>query len=228
MNSRNEELIQALLNGKTLTDFAPCSRAESYLKACINKTGTEGLPTPQSRMDVLLLELASQLSNTTHTNNIASIVDKSVTTITAEDLSGATQIGDYAFYGLNKLTSIEIPNTVISIGNRAFGYCSALTNIIIPENIAEIKSYAFRYCTALNDITIKSLTIAIGAEAFNIGSESNKLTIRMLATTPPSIEANSFNTTTLNQIIVPVGCAETYKAATNWSNFASYIVEATN
>lgn len=49
----------------------------------------------------------------------------------------------------------------------------------------------------------------------------------MKPTTPPTIDSNIFYTNKLNKIIVPVGCGDTYKNATNWSKFADYIEEAT-
>ena len=50
-------------------------------------------------------------------------------------------IGSYAFSG-NKLTDVIIPNSVISIHNGAF-YGNNLTNVEIPSSITEIGSNAF-------------------------------------------------------------------------------------
>lgn len=226
--SRNEEILQAILNDELLSNFTPESRVEAYLKACLNKTGTADLPTPESRIDHLLYELVEVMSNgTTPTiSNIAKVIDKSITTLTAEDLAGATKIGDYAFYNLKTLTSIEIPSSVTKICNRSFAYCTSLTSITIPASVQEIEGNSFKYCDALTNVLIEATNITIGAEAFNNGTTTNKATITLLSTTPPSIQANSFDATKLNKIIVPAGCAETYKVASNWTNFADYIEEA--
>lgn len=40
-----------------------------------------------------------------------------------------TQIGDWAFYDCDSLTSITIPDTVNSIGNRAFSNCNDLSRV---------------------------------------------------------------------------------------------------
>ena len=61
MASKLEELLNATINGDTV-DFTPQSRMEEYLKACINGTGTEGLPTPQSRSDALFMQLAEKMA----------------------------------------------------------------------------------------------------------------------------------------------------------------------
>lgn len=77
--SRNEELLQALIDGSTV-DFEPQSRAEAYLKACCNCEGTDCLPVPISRNDALLFKLAENISeertntvsgNTIYINNAA-------------------------------------------------------------------------------------------------------------------------------------------------------------
>ena len=69
--------------------------------------------------------------------------------------------------------------------------------------------------------------MSIGGNALQIGSSTNKAIITMKPTTPPTIASNTFDASKLNKIIVPVGCGDAYKNATNWSNFADYIEEAT-
>jgi hypothetical protein len=39
-----------------------------------------------------------------------------------------------AFYECTSLTSVTIPNTVISIGEQAFGWCSSLTSVYFQGN----------------------------------------------------------------------------------------------
>lgn len=46
-----------------IINSAPQSRMEEYLKSCINKTGVDGLPAPQSRIDVFLYKLVEVLSS---------------------------------------------------------------------------------------------------------------------------------------------------------------------
>lgn len=87
---------------------------------------------------------------------------------------------------------------------------------------------AFMNCTNLNVLKIPSSVTTIKSYALQIGSSSNKATIIFEGTTPPSIQSNTFNTSYLNKIIVPKGTSDTFKAATNWSSFASYIIEPLN
>ena len=182
-------------------------------------------------------------------NKLAALVDGTLTEITAEDLAGATKIKPYVFEGCTSLTSITIPNSVTSIGSNAFWYCYSLASIIIPNAVTSIEDYTFSNCTLLASIIIPNSVTSIGNKVFNqctsltsiiipnavtsigsqglqIGSTTNKATITMLPTTPPTIQSNTFDTSKLEKIIVPAGTGATYKAATNWSNFADYIEEA--
>lgn len=159
-------------------------------------------------------------------NKLAAIANGTPTEITADDLAGATKLRDYAFF-ISPLTSITIPNSVTDIGHFAFRGCTLLTSVIISNSVTKIGDSAFNSCSKLTSITIPSAVTSIGGSALNIGSSTNKATITMLPTTPPTIQSNTFTASTLQKIIVPAGTGATYKAATNWSNFADYIEEAT-
>lgn len=54
-----------------------------------------------------------------------------------------TRIGNDAFEDCKSMTSVTIPNSVISIGYAAFEYCTKLENINISDNVTSIGEYAF-------------------------------------------------------------------------------------
>ena len=60
-------------------------------------------------------------------------------------------IADSAFLNCYGLTSVTIPDGVISIGESAFSWCYSLTSITIPNSVTSIGSYAFLATAYYND-----------------------------------------------------------------------------
>ena len=182
----------------------------------------------------------------------AQLVDRSITEVTLEDLDGITKIEDYTFYQCSNLRAITIPESVTIIGDNAFNECLALidfifpttitdigiyafmnciklTSAIIPNSITTLKSGIFYYCYRLANIIIPASITRLDSGVFRHCSTSTELggTYTILATTPPTIQSNTFQDAKINKIIVPKGTSAAYKAATNWSALADKIVEAT-
>lgn len=162
--------------------------------------------------------------------------------------SGLLNIGEMAFYGCSLIKKITIPTSVKILSKGAFYYCSALEivefedgiqlqtlgnevfnqsgikSISFPSGISSVPMYTCSGCTKLETVEIPSSVTAIGSRAFQICSALKSVTIK--ATTPPTLNSDSFYAcTALEKIIVPAGCGDVYKAATNWSTYASIIVE---
>ena len=78
-----------------------------------------------------------------------------------------TIIGDGAFSNCSGLTSVVIPENLISIEDYAFYGCSGMTSIMIGNNLTNIGSYAFSDCSALESVTIPASVKRIGDNAFD-------------------------------------------------------------
>ena len=157
----------------------------------------------------------------------ASLVDKTITEVSAGDLAGHTLISASAFSRCDKLTSITIPASVKTIDTYAFNQCTALTSVIFEEGSAcdRIYTSAFYQCS-MAEITLPASILEIASGAFSWCSYLK--TFRINRKVPPKLDAKAFGDyTKLNRIIVPAGCAAAYKSATNWSAYADIIVEAT-
>ena len=73
-----------------------------------------------------------------------------------------TSIGDAAFQECSSLTSIVIPNGVISIRRFSFRKCSSLTSIVIPNGVTTIGEDAFFGCSSLTSVVIPESVTSIG------------------------------------------------------------------
>ena len=80
--------------------------------------------------------------------------------------SGITSIGNYAFQDCWGLTSFVIPSKVTTIGIDAFYGCSGLTSLDIPSSVTSIYMYAFAYCSGLTNLVIPSGVTTIAGYAF--------------------------------------------------------------
>ncbi|MBQ6189233.1 MAG: leucine-rich repeat protein [Bacteroidaceae bacterium] len=83
--------------------------------------------------------------------------------------SGATYtvtgIAPYAFVR-SRITSIDLPETVMSFGEAAFGDCYSLSEITGAENLININNYAFSGCSELTSIFIPKSVTSIGDFVF--------------------------------------------------------------
>ena len=123
------------------------------------------------------------------TNKLAQVIDRSVTEITAEDLAGVTEIGNYAFYNCDSLTSVMIPDSVTSIESYAFYKCASLTSVTMGNSVTSIGSDAFNGCNSLTSIRIPNSVTEIGSSAF---SSCISLTNVIIPDSVTSIAANAF------------------------------------
>lgn len=114
---------------------------------------------------------------------------------------------------------VIIPAEVTYLVGAAFSNCTSITSIktIATQTIGES---IFTPSTMLTLIDLCADTLAIKWHSFNTTVGSVTLICR--ATTPPSLNAQAFGSN-LVSIQVPAESVDTYKAATNWSNYASII-----
>ena len=114
--------------------------------------------------------------------------------------NSVTSIGYGAFMACYNLTSVTIPNNVISIDERAFASCSKLTSINIPNSLTSIGRYAFYGCINFTFVNIPNSVTSIGDRAFENCSKLNSLTIGNGVT---SIGYEAFSNCNLTSITIP-------------------------
>ena len=68
--------------------------------------------------------------------------------------------------GCDELTSVRLPETIVTIGHSAFRFCGKLSNINIPDSVHTIGKLAFQGCNCLPDETRAKILQIGGPEAF--------------------------------------------------------------
>ena len=66
-------------------------------------------------------------------------------------------IGNAVFYNSTRLTSVIIPNSVVSIGSSVFMNCISLTSVTIPKSVTRIGTGAFIECHSLDSVHIDDI-----------------------------------------------------------------------
>lgn len=135
---------------------------------------------------------------------------------------GVSNIGNYVFCTCLNLKEVIINSTTItSIGNYAFRECQSLEELTIPDSVTSIGEGTFSYLKrpcGLKSFTIPKSVTSIGKNCFVTGSRALEW-VKCLATTPPAIGDNAFDTEADFPIYVPSGALDTYKARQGWSDY---------
>lgn len=141
-------------------------------------------------------------------------------------LENVQEIGSNAFYGCGIRGDVSLPS-VTSLTTNAFRSAVNLRKIVM-DNLVSMNAGPvnyegnFRGCSSLEEAIIGDKITSMGHSEFR---ECPKLTVFICkAITPPTIGTQVFATTSQYlRIFVPDEAVEAYKAATNWSDYASRI-----
>lgn len=107
-----------------------------------------------------------------------------------DTIYSVTSIGDNAFFGSKRMTSVTISNTVKKIGYMSFAWCSGLKELTFPESVNSIGMYIFT------------------------GDMSN-VNVSCLALVPPSVTGNDLGA--FLTVHVPAEVVSKYKKALGWN-----------
>lgn len=109
-------------------------------------------------------------------------------------------IDDYAFDGCSSLAEIKLPIYLNSLGYRALADCSKLTSLNLPSSLQSIGSYAFAGCNAMERINANmAAPITASQSTFNGVDFSNCY------------------------LYVPTGAYQSYWLANGWGSFEHII-----
>lgn len=147
-----------------------------------------------------------------------------------------TSLGQYAFRECTGITSVVIPSTLTTIGDGAFLWCTSLAEVSLPDNMTRIGKGMFEgaafteiqlpnslqvidklafYATGLTTLTIPASVTTIGAQAFKDCLDLEY--VAALPTTPPTINANSFEDVERIPLYMPAASYDAYHDDPLWS-----------
>lgn len=168
------------------------------------------------------LSLTSLPSGITSLGDYA-FADCSMLTLTSLP-SGITSLGDYVFRDCPRLALTALPSGITSLPTAAFQYCPKLALTTFPSGLTSIGAYAFKQGTGLASITLPPALTTIGDQAF-ANCYNLKVCDCTECTAVPTLGASVFQNAHADfKILVPSALEEEWKAAANWSSYASQII----
>lgn len=206
-----------IIDGAILTDIADAVR---------EKTGTTDPIVPENMAEMLRnvegdYERGYAEGYEKGDSNMDGILTRRATTIRNDRI---TYLGIEVFRNYESLAVVDFPS-VTSTGVNVFYACYALHTVNLPSLIS-ISSNMFAYSSLLKRLDFPSVE-SISGGAFSGCSRLVTLVLRKADTVCTLANVNAFTNTPFAKgtgyIYVPDDLVEQYKAATNWSTFASQI-----
>ncbi len=115
------------------------------------------------------------------------------------------KLGSYQFYGFSQVTSIILPDTIVTIPRGCFKYCHNMKSINIPKSVTSIEAYAFEG-SGLESVIIPDNVETLGEYAF---AQCFSLSNIKLSSNIKKISAHCFyNLVSLKDIVIPSGVEE--------------------
>ena len=112
-----------------------------------------------------------EVSGTTATiTDVSTSISGAVTIPSTLGGATVTSIGEHAFRGCSKITSITIPSSVTTIGSGAFYNCTGLTSVTFSGAVASIGTSAFYGCNNITSVATPSVAAWSGISFENLYS----------------------------------------------------------
>ena len=200
---------------------------EQALRYCY---GLESITLPEglTSLGAALLRDCLYLRGITIPSSITSLQDafaRGCTYLNYVIIEGNISIGTNAFYSCNALNKLEISGKITNLGGVAFYKCIVLDAINLEQNISDIGSRTFYYNANLKSLRFKGNVSSIAAEAFFSCFNIKEYDFSECTVVPTLANVNAFSGINgLCKIKVPKSLESEWKAATNWSTYANYIV----
>ena len=140
-------------------------------------------------------------------NKLPQVINKTVVELTAEDLRSFTSMpGSFQEWN-SVLTSIEIPNTMITVGASAFHRCYGLKTVKFEDNstCTKLDNSCFAF-TAWIDVKLPDSIQTIGNNVFYQDTANNRVRSAILGSSIKSIGTSNFYSGYIKKVILNKQC----------------------
>ncbi len=139
--------------------------------------------------------------------------------------TSVTSIGNGLFNYCYSLTNAVIPSNATIIGSNLFNYCYSLTNVVIPASLTSVTDNLFSSCGSLTNVVIPASVMSIGKSAFFNCCSIMEYDFSACVSIPTLSNTNAFSgINNICKMLIPSALYSSWKAATNWSTYADYMV----
>ena len=90
---------------------------------------------------------------------------------------GIVSIGSQSFFECRQLSSINLPSTVRNFAWRSFGCCSSIQSIVIPEGVTVLKDAMLYGCESLETVVLPSTLKTIENAVFHYDHNLSKINL---------------------------------------------------
>ena len=150
-----------------------------------------------------------------------------LTTIDFEANSTLTTIASAAFQNI-PLTSIVIPDSVVTLGNYQFWVDASLTSVVLPANLNTLQQYTFGQATALNSITLPIGLASIEANAFAVNTALTSYTYCGLTLSSTALNTGGLTGKTRNCTAAAIALSSTSEIVAPNTALTGYTITSPN
>jgi len=150
-----------------------------------------------------------------------------LTTIDFEADSTLTTIASAAFQNI-PLTSIVIPDSVVTLGNYQFWVDYSLTSVVLPANLNTLQQYTFGQATALNSVTLPIGLASIEANAFAVNTALTSYTYCGLTITSTQLNTGGLTGKTRNCTAAAIALSSTSETVAPNTALTGYTITSSN
>lgn len=141
--------------------------------------------------------------------------------------NGVPSLPYYALNACSSLRTATIPNSVTKIDS--FKDCRCLAHITIPRSVTTMTSSGFENCYGLTNVSIRGGISSLPSRAFYQCYGVGYYDFSRYTEVPTLSSTNAFDVGNYGYMMgrvfyVPMALLDEWKAATNWSSFASQII----